>query len=159
MYNPDMTLSDHQPPWHIGEEQVGQRVDRFITSVLDNMSRNVVQQLIVNGEILVNERASKPGYILRIGYEVQLLQDTAKSRTNSAKPRSMPLEVVHEDEDLLVINKAAGMVVHPAPGHADDTLVNALLARYPGLQGVEGLRPGIVHRLPRTGEHRRSYWS
>jgi 23S rRNA pseudouridine1911/1915/1917 synthase len=147
MYNPDMTLSDHQPPWHIGEEQVGQRVDRFITSVLDNMSRNVVQQLIVNGEILVNERASKPGYILRIGDEVQLLQDTAKSRTNSAKPRSMPLEVVYEDEDLLVINKAAGMVVHPAPGHADDTLVNALLARYPGLQGVEGLRPGIVHRL------------
>ncbi len=147
MYNPDMTLSDHQAPWHIGEEQVGQRVDRFITSVLDNMSRNAVQQLIVNGEILVNERASKPGYILRIGDKVQLLQDTAKSRTNSAKPRSMPLEIVYEDEDLLVINKAAGMVVHPAPGHADDTLVNALLAYYPELQGVEGLRPGIVHRL------------
>jgi 23S rRNA pseudouridine1911/1915/1917 synthase len=147
MYNPDMTLSDHQAPWHIGEEQVGQRVDRFITSVLDNMSRNAVQQLIVNGEILVNERASKPGYILRIGDKVQLLQDTAKSRTNSAKPHSMPLEIVYEDEDLLVINKAAGMVVHPAPGHADDTLVNALLAYYPELQGVEGLRPGIVHRL------------
>ncbi len=147
MYNPDTTLADHQPLWHVGEEQVGQRVDRFITSVLDNMSRTAVQQLIIKGEILVNERASKPGYLLRIGDKVQLLHDTAKSRTNSAKPRSMPLEVVYEDEDLLVINKAAGIVVHPAPGHADDTLVNALLARYPGLQGVEGLRPGIVHRL------------
>ncbi|HLZ81565.1 MAG TPA: RluA family pseudouridine synthase [Ktedonobacteraceae bacterium] len=147
MYNPDITLSDHQPSWHIGEEQVGQRVDLFITSILDNMSRTAVQQLIVNGDILVNERASKPGYILRIGDKLQLLQNPARSRTNSAKPRSMPLEIVYEDEDLLVINKAAGMVVHPAPGHADDTLVNALLARYPGLQGVEGLRPGIVHRL------------
>src|ERR1700693_2068067 len=98
MYNPDMTLSDHQPPWHIGEEQVGQRVDRFITSVLDNISRNAVQQLITNGEILVNERASKPGYVLRIGDKVQLLQDPAKSHTYSAKPRSMPLEVVYEDE-------------------------------------------------------------
>jgi 23S rRNA pseudouridine1911/1915/1917 synthase len=147
MYNPDTTLSDYLPPWHIGEEEAGQRVDRFITSVLDNISRNVVQQLIANGEILVNERVSKPGYILRIGDKVQLLHDLAKSHTYSAKPRYMPLEVVHEDEDLLVINKASGMVVHPAPGHADDTLVNALLARYPGLHGVEGLRPGIVHRL------------
>ncbi len=59
----------------------------------------------------------------------------------------MPLDIVYEDEDLLVVNKAAGMVVHPSPGHTGDTLVNALLARYPDLQGVEGLRPGIVHRL------------
>ncbi len=147
MHNPETTLSDQLPTWHVGEEEVGQRVDRFITSVLDNISRTAVQQLIFNGEILVNERKSKPGYILRLGDEVRLLQDTAKSYTNSAKPRSIPLEIIYEDEDLLVINKVAGMVVHPAPGHADDTLVNALLACYPELQGVEGLRPGIVHRL------------
>jgi 23S rRNA pseudouridine1911/1915/1917 synthase len=147
MHNPETTFSDKLPTWHIGEEEVGQRVDRYITTVLDNISRTAVQQLILNGEILVNERTSKAGYILRLGDEVRLLQDTAKSHTNSAKPRSIPLEIVFEDDDLLVINKAAGMVVHPAPGHTDDTLVNALLACYPELQGVEGLRPGIVHRL------------
>jgi 23S rRNA pseudouridine1911/1915/1917 synthase len=66
------------------------------------------------------------------------------------KPQPLPLDIVYEDAYLLVINKAAGMVVHPAPGHADDTLVNALLARYPELRSVEGdMRPGIVHRLDR----------
>ena len=61
----------------------------------------------------------------------------------------LPLDIIYEDEDLLVVNKTAGMVVHPSPGHVDDTLVNAVLARYPDLQHVEGLRPGIVHRLDR----------
>jgi len=150
MYNPDMILSDHphiRHTWHIGEKEVGQRVDRYIVSVLDNISRAAVQQLIADGKILVNGRISKPGYILRAGDEVRILQDTAESPISIAKPQLIPLDIVYEDEDLLVVNKAAGMVVHPAPGHMDDTLVNALLARYPDLQGVEGLRPGIVHRL------------
>ena len=150
MYNPDMILSDHphiRHTWHIGEKEVGQRVDRYIVSVLDNISRAAVQQLIADGKILVNGRISKPGYILRAGDEVRILQDIAESPISIAKPRLIPLDIVYEDEDLLVVNKAAGMVVHPAPGHTDDTLVNALLARYPDLQGVEGLRPGIVHRL------------
>ena len=66
----------------------------------------------------------------------------------TVKPQALPLEIIYEDADLLVVNKAAGMVVHPAPGHSDDTLVNALVARYPKLQEVGGeMRPGIVHRL------------
>jgi len=150
MCNPDKILSDHpfvRHTWHIGEKEVGQRVDRCIASVLGDISRTTVQQLIADGKILVNERISKPGYILRAGDEVRILPDTAKSPTSRAKPRPIPLDIVYEDEDLLVVNKVAGMVVHPAPGHLDDTLVNALLARYSHLQGVEGLRPGIVHRL------------
>ena len=150
MYNPDKIISDHpfvRRTWHIGEKEVGQRVDRCIASVLSDISRTTVQQLISDGKILVNERISKSGYILRAGDEVRILPDTAESPTSRAKPRPIPLDIVYEDEDLLVVNKVAGMVVHPAPGHLDDTLVNALLARYSHLQGVEGLRPGIVHRL------------
>ena len=150
MCNPDMIPSDHpfiRRTWHIGEKEVGQRVDRCIASVLGDISRTTVQQLIADGKILVNERISKPGYILRAGDEVRILPDIAESPTSRAKPRPIPLDIVYEDEDLLVVNKVAGMVVHPAPGHLDDTLVNALLARYSNLQGVEGLRPGIVHRL------------
>src|SRR5437773_3400879 len=151
MCNPDKILSDHpfvRRTWHIGEKEVGQRVDRCIASVLGDISRTTVQQLIADGKILVNERVSKPGYILRAGDEVRILPDTAKSPTSRAKPRPIPLDIVYEDEDLLVVNKAAGMVVHPAPGHLDDTLVNALFARYPDIRRVDSeLRPGIIHRL------------
>lgn len=150
MYNPDMIHSDHlhvQQSWHIGEKEIGQRVDRCLVSVLGDISRTAVQQLIAEGKILVNGHTSKPGYILRAGDEVRILQDTTEPPTSKARPQSIPLDIVYEDEDLVVVNKAAGIVVHPGPGHTDDTLVNALLARYPDLRGVEGLRPGIVHRL------------
>src|SRR5258708_15323726 len=103
--------------------------------------------MVAEGAVLVNGRLSKPGYALRIGDEVQVLQIVARPYTGTAKPQPLALDVTYEDSDLLVVNKAAGMVVHPAPGHSDDTLVNALLAYYPDLQGCEGLRPGIVHRL------------
>lgn len=134
--------------WNIGEEERGQRLDRYLAVKLSDISRTTVQQMIVDGLVIVNGRASKPGYALRIGDEVRVPRITSKPFVSSARPRSsLPLDVVYEDQDLLVVNKAAGMVVHPAPGHVDDTLVNALLAHYPDLQGVEGLRPGIVHRL------------
>ncbi len=134
--------------WNIGEDEGGQRLDRYLAAKLGDISRTTAQQLIMEGLVFVNGRTSKPGYALRIGDEVRVPRVTSKPSTSSAKPQSsLPLDIVYEDRDLLVVNKAAGMVVHPAPGHADDTLVNALLAYYPDLQGVEGLRPGIVHRL------------
>jgi 23S rRNA pseudouridine1911/1915/1917 synthase len=147
MYNPDTTLLEDTHNWNIEEDDVGQRVDRYVASALDNISRTSVQQMIADGGVLVNGHPCKPGYMLRVGDAVRVVQDVIKAHTSSAKPRLMPLDIVYEDEDLLVVNKAAGIVVHPSPGHTDDTLVNALLARYPDLQGVEGLRPGIVHRL------------
>src|SRR5205807_1423059 len=115
---------------------------------LADASRTSVQQIIVDGGVLVNGRTCKPSYLLRVGDEVCIAQTTAKS-TRNAKPCALPLNIFYEDKDLLVVNKAAGMVVHPSPGHVDDTLVNAVLAYYPDLQHVEGLRPGIVHRLDR----------
>jgi 23S rRNA pseudouridine1911/1915/1917 synthase len=137
--------------WTIQEEQVGTRLDRFLTSVLSGFSRTGVQQLITDGVVLVNGKAGRPGYALRLHDTVVAVLGT--SPTSGASPQAtpgLPLEIVYEDDDILIINKAAGMVVHPAPGHYDDTLVNALVARYPELQGSErSLRPGIVHRLDR----------
>lgn len=133
----------------ISQEQTGQRLDRFLTALLSNTSRSVVQQMIADGAVQVNTRTSKAGYMLRFGDTVEV-QQAVPALATTAQPNALPLDVVYEDDDLLVINKEAGMVVHPAPGHADDTLVNALLARNPELQGVgEDMRPGIVHRLDR----------
>ncbi len=134
--------------WPVQPQNIGQRLDRFLVSMLSNLSRTSVQLLIEDGAVLVSGKISKPGYVLRPGDQIQILRTTPIAYVTNAKPQTLPLDIVYEDEDLLVVNKAAGTVVHPAPGHTDDTLVNALLARYPELQGVgEDMRPGIVHRL------------
>ncbi len=134
------------PP--VPSDEAGQRLDRYLASVLSDMSRTSIQQLIAGGAILVNGQASKAGYMLRTGDEIQLVSLAPKAATSKVRPQLLPLDIVYEDEDVLVVNKAAGMVVHPAPGHHDDTLVNALLAYLPDLQDVgANARPGIVHRL------------
>ncbi len=151
MHNPD---SSQRSVFHIGEHAVGQRLDRYLASMLDTLSRSAVQQLIEEKQVLVNGHPGKPGYMLRNGDEIEVLR-VNKPTLSHVQPQSLPLDIIYEDADLLVLNKAAGMVVHPAPGHSNDTLVNALLARYPELQAAEGesvseeeaVRPGIVHRL------------
>ena len=149
MYNPDAPLSPRT--LHITAEEAGQRLDRYLATVLGDLSRTGIQQLIADGLILVNGRLSKPGYSLRSGDEVQVVQVAPRPQSGNVRAQQLPLDIVYEDRDLLVINKAAGMVVHPAPGHPDDTLVNALLAYRPELQGVGSdggeQRPGIIHRL------------
>lgn len=141
-------MEELQPSYPVQEEQIGQRLDRFLAPILDNLSRNVIQQLIASEAVLVNNKVSKPGYALRKGDTVTITRSTPAIAPISATPKELPLDILYEDDDLFVLNKAPGMVVHPAPGHFDDTLVNALLARYPELQDVgEDGRPGIVHRL------------
>lgn len=152
MYDPDVEQEQAEialdTVQHIGVEQAGQRLDRFLVELLKDTSRTAIQQLISDGLVLVNGKTSKSGYALRVDDRVQLLAFAASSRDITVKPQAIPLDVIYEDADIIVVNKAAGMVVHPAPGHYDDTLVNALLARNPELQGVGSeLRPGIVHRL------------
>jgi 23S rRNA pseudouridine1911/1915/1917 synthase len=136
--------------WQITTEQAGIRLDRYLPSQLPALSRTLAQQMIAECIVLVNNKTSKAGYILRVNDDVQLLRPLPTSQQKNVLPQSLPLVIVYEDADLLVINKAAGMVVHPAPGHSDDTLVNALVALYPELQQEDGdQRPGIVHRLDR----------
>ena len=134
--------------WQIGPERVGMRLDRFLVSQLSDISRTAGQQLIAEGAVLVNGRPAKAGYLLRLNDEVRLLRTGPATISQDVRPRELPLDIIYEDDDLLLINKEPGMVVHPAAGHYDDTLVNALLARYPELREFEGeMRPGIVHRL------------
>ena len=142
------TLSDDSRIVSVSPEDIGQRLDRFLTTILSDLSRTTVQQLITNGSALVNGQKSKPGYMLRDGDEIQISSTATAADAVPARPTAMHLDIVYEDQDLLVVNKPAGMVVHPAFGHYDDTLVNALLAYLPALQeSDETMRPGIVHRL------------
>ena len=150
MQNSDRTLVENPLAWTIQSEQVGLRLDRFLVSVLQEISRSNAQQLITDSLVLVNGKASKASYALRLGDVVQALQTIIRAPAISVKPLEFPLDIIYEDTDLLIINKAPGMVVHPAPGHYEDTLVNALVAHYPQLQQAHGdIRPGIVHRLDR----------
>src|SRR5256885_2111094 len=131
-------------------DQVDMRLDRYLTSLLKDLSRTSVQQLIAEEAVLVNDKPTKAGYALRLHDAVHVLHSVPYMPRKDVVQQVLPLEIVYEDADLLVVNKAAGMVVHPAAGHYDDTLVNALLARYSELHVTEGdLRPGIVHRLDR----------
>jgi 23S rRNA pseudouridine1911/1915/1917 synthase len=142
------SLADDRRIVSVSSQDVGQRLDRYLTTFLSDLSRTTVQQLITSGSALVNGQKSKPGYMLRNGDEIQLSSTAPAVDASPARPTAIRLDIVYEDQDLLVINKPAGMVVHPAPGHHDDTLVNALLAYLPALrESDETLRPGIVHRL------------
>ncbi len=137
MYNPNSIGDNTQLIHQIQSDEVGQRLDRYLASILKNISRTGIQQLINDEQVFVNEKRSKPGYALRLNDEVRILQAIPSSQQKDFAPQVISLDVVYEDSDLLVINKAAGMVVHPAPGHHEDTLVNALLARYPELKGIQ----------------------
>lgn len=148
MHNLDTTLPYDT---HVVQStEVGQRLDRYLTSLVPDVSRTTIQHMITEEGVLVNERSSKAGYGLREGDTIRVYHMLPSAQPSHIKPQNYPLEIVYEDKDLLVINKAAGMVVHPAPGHHEDTLVNALVAHYPQLEEQKNdVRPGIVHRLDR----------
>ncbi|MCL2699145.1 MAG: RluA family pseudouridine synthase, partial [Defluviitaleaceae bacterium] len=126
---------------------IGARLDVFLANELDDISRAMIQKLIVQNMILVNGAAEKAGYKLRPGDIINVSIPPPAALDVNAE--NIPLDVVYEDEHLIVINKPQGMVVHPAPGHCSGTLVNALLKHCKGgLSDINGvLRPGIVHRL------------
>ncbi len=133
-------------------EAAGQRLDQFLTAQIPDISRARVQQLLQEEKALVNGAAAKPSYKLRGGEQITVLGDPQPPPLR-AIAEDIPLDIVYEDDDLAVVNKPAGMMVHAGAGATDDernrgTLVNALLHRFATLSDVGGeLRPGIVHRL------------
>ena len=131
------------------EENKNQRLDAFLASSLDGLTRSQAARLIESGEVAVNGRAVSKSYKLAGDEDVAVT--LPEPEPVEAVPQGIPLDVVYEDADVIVVNKPSGMVVHPAPGHPDGTLVNALLYHCAGtLSGVGGaLRPGIVHRIDR----------
>ena len=128
-------------------EEAGQRVDKLLSAALEDMTRSAVQNLIENGCVTCGGKALSKSAKLKPGD--QILVELPEVRPLEVRPQPIPLEVVYEDGDLLVVNKPKGMVVHPAPGHEEGTLVNALLAHCgDSLSGINGVaRPGIVHRI------------
>ena len=131
------------------EESKNQRLDAFLASSLDGLTRSQATRLIESGEVAVEGRAVSKSYKLAGGEDIAVT--LPEPEPVEAVPQDIPLDVVYEDADVIVVNKPSGMVVHPAPGHPDGTLVNALLYHCAGtLSGIGGaLRPGIVHRIDR----------
>lgn len=132
-------------------DQAATRVDRFVAD-RTGLSRSHVQKLITDGRLTIGDRALKANTLLEPGSELRLDVPEPAPATPLAQPE-IEVPVVYEDDDLLIVDKPAGLVVHPAPGHADGTLVNALLGRSgpEGFGGIAGVRrPGIVHRLDRA---------
>ena len=132
---------------HLTAAHSGERIDRFLSTDLEDLSRSYIQKLLKEGAVLVNGKAVKTSYKLNAGDEI--LVRIPDPEPMDILPEDIPLDILYEDEDILVINKPKGMVVHPAAGHGTGTLVNALLYHCAGqLSGINGvLRPGIVHRI------------
>lgn len=131
----------------INKENVGKRIDSFIPIVQKDISRSMVQKLIEQNDIKVNGKKTKHSYKLKLNDEIEIIIPEAKEI--DLKAQDIPLEVIYEDNDIIVINKTKGMVVHPANGNPDGTLVNAVMNLCKdSLSGIGGeIRPGIVHRL------------
>ena len=129
--------------WIEVKDEIEERIDSYLAKEL-NISRSKVQKLIKQGLVIVNEKVISSNYIVKVGDFISVNDDL--DYDISLEPEDIEIDVVYEDCDLLVINKASGMVVHPAPGHYSHTLVNALLYRFQ-ISGGEKNRPGIVHRL------------
>ena len=127
---------------------IGIRLDHFLTKSLTEYSRSQIQLLIRSGKILVNNKNCKTGYALELNDIISILHPEREKEMSTINPEPMDLEILYEDEDIAVINKPSGMVVHPGKGNTSKTLANGIVHHFNHLSNVNGLtRPGIVHRL------------
>ena len=127
-------------------DYIGLRLDKVLVSELKDRSREFIMRLIDEGEVLVNDKKAKNSYRVKENDEITI--NIPEVKNLDATPQDIPLDIVYEDDDIIVINKPRDLVVHPSNGHEDGTLVNALLAHCTNLSGINGVkRPGIVHRI------------
>lgn len=131
----------------VNSEKQGKRIDAFVSENIDDMSRTMAQKLIDDGKVLVNSKRVKSSYKVETNDIVEV--EIPKPTETTIKAQDIPVPIIYEDDDIIVVNKPKGMVVHPANGNPDGTLVNAILSMCKGsLSGIGGeVRPGIVHRL------------
>src|SRR5687768_14820063 len=140
--------ADHENlTFKIGPDDVGMRLDAFLASQIKGWSRARLQRVIDAEDVLVNGKPSKPSYRLREHDELEV--ELTSPAITSFTPEPIPIEIVHEDDTLVVVNKPAGLVVHPAAGIQSGTLANALPYHFQQLPNAASVRPGIVHRLDR----------
>lgn len=130
----------------VSSEEEVKRLDIFLKEKLPHLSRSRIKTLIEEGYVLVNLKSSKPSYKVKKGEKIKVIIPPCEEP--DIQPKEIPFEILYEDEDIAIINKPSGLVVHPAVGHKDDTLVHGLLMKLKNLSGIGGkIRPGIVHRL------------
>jgi 23S rRNA pseudouridine1911/1915/1917 synthase len=138
--------SDRSLRFYISGNQAGERVDSFLASQINDLTRSRVKELIKAGFVTVNDGSAKASYALKTGDRIGLVIPPPEE--SRLEPEKVDFSIVYEDQTLIVIDKPAGVVVHPAPGHSSGTLVHGLLEHCGDLSGIGGvLRPGIVHRL------------
>ncbi len=138
-------MSESLEPITVLSELAGTRLDAFLASQLADVSRATIHKAIQSGDCFVNNGIAKASYKVRAGDEIHL--DLPEAAPLQATPENIPLDIVYEDDELIVVNKPAGMVVHPGAGVQSGTLANALVYHFNHLSKVNSLRPGIVHRL------------
>jgi len=145
----DPTAADLQTrTWKVAADAINKRLDAFLASQIEGWSRARLQRLIENEDVLVNGKAAKASYKLKLEDEIDV--ELVSEPTDNFTPENIPLEIMFEDDTLIVINKPAGLVVHPAAGIHSGTLANALAYHFKNLPATDQpLRPGIVHRLDR----------
>lgn len=133
----------------VDEEYHGVRIDKYLSQVQDDLSRNHIQKLIEDGRVLLGDKPVKSNLKVKTGERVVVYIPEPKAA--EIVPQNIPIDIIYEDKDIIVVNKHKGLVVHPAAGHESGTLVNALLYHCKGeLSGINGvMRPGIVHRIDR----------
>mgnify|MGYP002543103374 FL=1 len=131
----------------VSSEEKGKRLDSYIASICNDITRTSAERMIKNGEILVNDKTQKVAYKINEGDIITIQKSEPKEI--EIKAQDIPIEIIYEDNDIIVVNKPKGMVVHPANGNPDGTLVNAIMAKCKNsLSGIGGeIRPGIVHRI------------
>ena len=131
----------------VHKEAHNQRIDKFLSEQFPNLTRSYIQKNIKNGCVLANDKVCKASYKVQEADKIQF--EIPEPETLDVIPQDIPLDILYEDQDVLIVNKPKGMVVHPAPGHPDQTLVNAVLFHCKdSLSGINGvIRPGIVHRI------------
>jgi len=141
---------NHKPSLYtIDSSTSGQRLDKFLRQKYPTVTRSYLQNLIIKGNVTVNDTHVKTGYQLKLNDEVKILFPDLQM--SHIEPEEIPLDILYEDKSIMVLNKPAGMVVHPGAGNINGTLVNALLFHCKNLSGINGiLRPGIVHRLDKN---------
>ena len=133
--------------YKIGPEEQNIRLDKIIANIDNSISRTSVQRLIEEGKILVNKKQEKPSCKVNEGDVIEIEKE--EPQEIDLKPQEIPIDIIYEDKDILIINKEKGMVVHPGNGNPDGTLVNAVMAKCKdSLSGIGGkIRPGVVHRI------------
>lgn len=132
--------------WIAKNDDIGLRLDIFLIDKNPDKTRSHIKHWIENGDVLVNGKKVKAGYSIKENDQIELGE--IKEKVISAEPQDIPIDIVYEDDDIAIINKPQGMVVHPAVGNYDQTLVNALMFNLSSLSSINGvIRPGIVHRL------------